>query len=313
MTADLTKPIFTNEDAARAHLESVRWPQGPVCPHCGAMGNIRPLAGDSMGPGWYYCGDCKDKFTVRMGSIFERSHIPLHKWLLAFHLMASSKKGISAHQLHRMLGITYKSAWFLAHRIRECMSAGGALPPMGGEGKVIEADETYIGKLPAHKAPPRKFKDRPKFGPYHKRAVVSLVERGGQARSFYVGGAKVDTVAKVVAENADRASRLHTDQSGFYKKVGVEFAAHETVNHLEKEWARGDVSTNSIEGFFSVFKRGMKGVYQHCGEHHLHRYLAEFDFRFNNRTALGVTDTMRAANAVKGAEGRRLTYRQLDA
>lgn len=146
MTADLTKPIFTNEDAARTHLESVRWPQGPVCPHCGAMGNIRPLGGESMGAGWYYCGDCKDKFTVRMGSIFERSHIPLHKWLLAFHLMASSKKGISAHQLHRMLGITYKSAWFLAHRIRECMKADPSASPLGGEGKTVEADETFIGR-----------------------------------------------------------------------------------------------------------------------------------------------------------------------
>lgn len=304
MTADLTKPIFTNEDAARAHLESIRWPQGPVCPHCGAMGNIRPLGGESMGAGWYYCADCKDKFTVRMGSIFERSHIPLHKWLLAFHLMASSKKGISAHQLHRMLGITYKSAWFLAHRIRECMKAGAGLPPIGGEGKVVEADETYIGRKPGTTV---------RRGASHKNTVLALVERGGPVRTFHIDRADIRNVKPIVERNVHRDSRLMTDEGGHYRDIGIEFADHETVNHSAEEYVRGDAYTNTLEGYFSIFKRGMRGVYQHCAEHHLHRYLAEYEFRYNNRTALGVNDVTRAATAVKAATGRRLTYRQLDA
>lgn len=305
MTADLTNPIFTNESAARAHLESVRWPQGPVCPHCGATGNIRPLAGESMGAGWYYCADCKDKFTVRMGSIFERSHIPLHKWLLAFHLMSSSKKGISAHQLHRMLGITYKSAWFLAHRIRECMKGGdAALPPMGGKGKVVEADETYIGRKPGTEV---------RRGTEHKNAVMALVERGGSARTFRIERANTATIKPIVEANVARESRLMTDEARHYIKVGRTFTSHDAVHHSIGEYVRGNAHTNTIEGFFSIFKRGMKGVYQHCGEQHLHRYLGEFEFRYNNRIALGINDKARAMNALRGAEGRRLSYRQLDA
>lgn len=305
MTADLTKPIFTNEDAARAHLESVRWPQGPVCPHCGAMGNIRPLGGESMGAGWHYCGDCKDKFTVRMGSIFERSHIPLRKWLLAFHLMASSKKGISAHQLHRMLGITYKSAWFLAHRIRECMKDSSGFAPMGGEGKTVEADETYVGRKPNTKV---------RRGTEHKNPVMALVERGGKARTFRIDRANTATVKPIVEANVDRASCLMTDEARHYTLVGRTMAGgHEHVEHGAGEYGRGDANTNTIEGYFSIFKRGMTGTYQHCGEHHLHRYLSEFEFRYNNRIAPGINDATRATNAVKAAEGRRLTYRQLDA
>jgi transposase-like protein len=304
MTADLTNPIFTNEDAARSHLESVRWPQGPVCPHCGAMGNIRPLAGESMGPGWYYCADCKDKFTVRMGSIFERSHIPLHKWLLAFHLMAASKKGISAHQLHRMLGITYKSAWFLAHRIRECMKDSSGFAPLGGEGKVVEGDETFIG---------RKEGVSKTRGPMHKNVVLGLVERGGKARTFHIDRANAHTVMPILKDNVARETRVMTDEAPLYKPVGANFVAHETVNHGKDEYVRGDAYTNTIEGYFSIFKRGMKGVYQHCGEHHLHRYLSEFEYRYNHRVALGINDKTRAMIAVKAAEGRRLTYRQLDA
>jgi transposase-like protein len=304
MTADLTNPIFTNEDAARAHLESVRWPQGPVCPHCGAMGNNRPLGGESMGAGWYYCGDCKDKFTVRMGSIFERSHIPLHKWLLAFHLMSSSKKGISAHQLHRMLGITYKSAWFLAHRIRECMKDSSGFAPIGGEGKAVEADETYIG---------RKEGTKVRAGFSHKRTVLALVERGGPVRTFHIDHANTRTVKPIVERNVHRDSRLMTDEANMYRDIGIDFAGHERVSHKAKEYVRGEAHTNTLEGYFSIFKRGMKGVYQHCGEQHLHRYLSEYEFRYNNRIALGINDVTRAANAVKAAEGRRLTYRQLDA
>jgi hypothetical protein len=243
--------------------------------------------------------------------VFERSHIPLNKWLMAAFLMAASKKGVSAHQGHRMLGITYKSAWFMWHRLREAMVAG-QLPPLGGEGKVVEADETYFGNLPPEKAPIRKNPNRPKHGPHHKRAIVSLVERGGKARSFYAENAHVDKVAKIVRENVAKESRLHTDTSRVYTKVGQEFAAHESVNHFQKEFARGDVTTNSIEGFFSVFKRGMKGVYQHCDERHLHRYLAEFDFRFNERATLGVDDSTRATKMLKGIVGKRLTYRRIN-
>jgi hypothetical protein len=210
-----------------------------------------------------------------------------------------------------LLGITYKSAWFMAHRIREAMTDKGTTP-MGGKGKVVEADETYLGNLPAHKAPIRNNPKRPKFGRGHKRAIVSLVERGGQARSFYAEKAKVEDVTKIVRENVDPASRLHSDESRVYWKVGEEFAAHEAVNHGEKEFVRGDVTTNNIESFFSVFKKGMRGIYQHCDERHLHRYLAEFDFRFNNRTAPGVTDNERAEKAVKGIVGKRLTYRRIN-
>lgn len=301
----LSAPRFHDDTAAREYLEGIVWANGVFCPHCGGTERIYAIGGGR--PGLRKCGQCRKQFTVTVGTVFESSHVPLHKWMQAAYLLSSSKKGFSAHQLHRTLGVTYKTAWFMAHRLREAMQAG-KLPPMGGAGKVVEADETFLGDLPAHKAPIRKNPDRPKFGPTFKRAIVSLVERGGQARSFYVGAAKAETVAKVVAENVDRASRLHTDQSAFYKRIGAEFAAHESVDHGRKEYARGDVTTNSIEGFFSVFKRGMKGIYQHCSEQHLHRYLAEFDFRFNNRIALGVNDTQRAHNALAGIVGKRLTY-----
>jgi hypothetical protein len=244
----------------------------------------------------------------------ERSHIPLSKWVYAFHLMAASKKGVSAHQLHRMLGITYKSAWFMAHRIREAMRPTD-LTPMGGEGKIVEADETYFGEVEKpiptikRKMPKRGF---PKRGPRNKRAVVALVERGGSVRTFHVAVADQLTVRKIVTDNVARESRLHTDESKLYFGVSKEFASHETVKHTAKEYVRGDVHTNSAEGYFSIFKRGMKGIYQHCAEKHLHRYLAEYDFRYNTRTRLGFNDGERAALAVKGAEGKRLTYRQPD-
>jgi hypothetical protein len=241
----------------------------------------------------------------------ERSKIPLHKWVMAMHLMGASKKGMSAHQLHRMLGITYQSAWFLAHRIREAMREDG-LAPMGGNGGIVEADETYFGQVenPASK----KRKGRPytkggKSGPSGKRAVVALVERGGRVRSFHPANADGPTVTKIVRENIARESRLQSDESRLYISVGKEFAAHETVTHSHGEYVRGDVHTNSVEGYFSIFKRGMRGVYQHCGEKHLHRYLAEFDFRYNRRVALGYSDTERAQDVARGAEGKRLMYR----
>jgi transposase-like protein len=306
--SDLNNPIFQDADKAREYLEAQRWPEAVSCPHCGSVEGITQMQGKSHRPGLFLCGGCRGHFSVTVGTVYERSHIPLNKWLLATHLLCSGKKGTSAHQLHRMLGITYKSAWFMAHRIREAMRDTGT-EPMGGKGKVVEADETYLGNLPAHKAPIRKNPNRPKHGPHHKRAIVSLVERGGKARSFYAETAHVEKVAKIVRENIAKESRLHTDTSSVYKKVGQEFAEHAAVNHFEKEFARGDVTTNNIEGFFSIFKRGMKGVYQHCSEKHLHRYLAEFDFRYSNRARLGINDTDRADNALKGIVGKRLTYR----
>lgn len=312
----LSAPHFHDEEAARAHFEAIRWPDGVVCPHCGSVGR----AYKRKKIGLYRCAEpeCRKDFTVTTKTVMESSHIALHKWAQGFHLMASSKKGFSAHQLHRMLGITYRSAWFMAHRLREAMRAGGLTPPtpMGGDGKVVEADETYFGNVPEAKRPTKRTDGRAftrgsKYGrgPAGKRAIVALVERGGPVRSFHVAVADGETVTKIVNENVHRESRLHTDESRLYRQVGENFATHETVNHSGKEFARGDVTTNSVEGYFSIFKRGMKGIYQHCGEKHLHRYLAEYDFRYNTRTALGFNDGDRAALAIKGAEGKRLTYR----
>jgi transposase-like protein len=303
-------PQFRDDTAAREYLESVLWPDGPICCHCGTINH----AYATKRPGVFRCAEklCRKDFTVTMRTVMERSKIALHKWLQAFHLMCSSKKGVSAHQLHRTLDIGYEAAWFMAHRVREAMRDGG-LSPLGGEGKVVEADETYFGKYDE----PRERKSKRyspvtkggKSGPGGKRAIVSLVERGGNVRSFHVAVADAASVAHIVNENIVRETRLHTDESKLYTKVGAQFAAHETINHSAKEYARGDVTTNSVEGYFSIFKRGMKGVYQHCGEKHLHRYLAEYDFRYNHRVKLGFNDGERAALAVKGSAGKRLTYR----
>ena len=301
--ADITNPAFTDETAARAALEAIRWPDGPICPHCGGVDNATRMEGETTRPGLLKCKDCRKPFSVTVGTVYERSHIPLHKWLLATHLMTSSKKGISAHQLHRLLGITYKSAWFMAMRIRESMAPGKCEPPMGGEGKVVEADETYIG---------RKRGTKVRSGVGHKHAVVSLVERGGRARSFKVDRATPHVIRRIVAENASPKSALMTDDAIAYKSVGKTFASHEAVNHTEGEYVRGAASTNTVEGFYSIFKRGMKGVYQHCDEKHLQRYLNEFDFRYSNRAAVGCTDGERATKALKGIEGKRLTYRRID-
>jgi len=303
-------PHYRDDDSARAYLEQLRWPSGTVCPHCGVIGHSYK----TPTPGRYRCAEkeCRKDFTVTMNTPMERSHIALHKWLQAFYLMTSSKKGVSAHQLHRTLDITYRSAWFMAHRVRECMRTGG-LTLLGGEGKVVEADETYYGDIPEAKR--RKFKttgrpmSKDKRGPGKKRAVVALVERGGKVRSFHPALADGGNVTKIVRENINRETRLHTDESKLYHRVGKEFSAHETVNHSIKEYVRGDVTTNTVEGYFSIFKRGMRGIYQHCSEKHLHRYLAEYDFRYNHRSALGFNDGERAALAIKSADGKRLTYR----
>ena len=297
-----TKAIFTDPDKAREHLEAIRWPSGkPTCPHCGVEGEATQVQGKSHRSGLYQCNACRTPFTVTVGTVMEKSHIPLNKWLLGFHLMASSKKGISAHQLHRLLGITYKSAWFMCHRIREAMT-DTSTEPMGGEGKHVEADETYIG---------RKRGATKRAAYHHKMAVVSLVERGGKVRSFHVDSTTSKNIAPIVAKHVSAKSTLNTDEAEHYRTIGRAFAAHQSVSHGRGEYVKGTASTNTVEGFYSVFKRGMKGVYQHCGEQHLHRYLSEFDFRYSNRTAVGIDDTTRTERAIKGAEGKRLTYHQV--
>lgn len=307
--------IYTDENAARAHLEGLLWPNGPICPHCGVEDAATKLKGKSTRPGVYKCRACEKPFSVTVGTVFERSKIKLHVWVRAVDLYTASKKGFSAHQLHRTLGVTYKTAWFMAHRIREAMAeVKGPSNPMGGEGKIVEADETYYGQK-ADK-PKMTTSGRPflkKGQGAHKISIVSLVERGGNVRSFHVDGhVTANTVANILFTNVKRSTALHTDESKLYTKLGKEYASHATVNHAAKEYARGIVHTNTIEGFFSIFKRGMKGVYQHCGEQHLHRYLAEFDFRYNQRTALGINDKMRGEAALKGIAGKRLTYQRLD-
>jgi transposase-like protein len=301
---NLTDPRFQDAEKAREWLEMQRWPQGPHCTHCGSF-SVTGLSGKAHRPGVYQCNDCRQQFTVTTGSVMERSKIPLNKWLLAMHLMASSKKGYSAHQLHRTLGITYQSAWFLAHRIREAMGNDKS-GPLGGEGKTVEIDETYFGD----KDRVTKRTKRGKSGHASKRAVVSLVERGGRSRTFHIERATVANVRDVIVRNVSRKSVLHTDESKLYTGVGGEFSKHETVKHTAGEYVRGDVHTNTVEGYFSIFKRGMKGIYQHCGEAHLHRYVAEFDFRYSNRSGLGVEDTERASKIISQAAGKRLTYRR---
>jgi len=305
---------FTDENAARTHLERLQWPDGPICPHCGTVDEASRIKGGRRG--LWFCNACRQQFSVTVGTVFERSHVPLNLWLYATHLLCSSKKGISSHQLGRMLGVTYKTAWFMSHRIREAMKPAGKPTPMGGEGKVIEADETYLGKRDGKKGEPDTFVSgfgwvsHPKIDT--QRKIVALVERGGIARSFMVANVDKATVRRVLFTNADRKSTLMTDEAGIYPATGAHYAAHHTVNHSEYEYGRGPVSTNTVEGYFSIFKRGMKGIYQHCSEAHLPRYLAEFDFRYSNRIALEVDDTLRAEIALKGIVGKRLTYRRID-
>ncbi|MGH6735058.1 MAG: IS1595 family transposase [Methyloceanibacter sp.] len=306
----LSDKHFHDEAAAYRFVEKRVWPDGPVCPHCGGVDRISKMKGSSTRIGTYKCYQCRKPFTVKVGTVFEASHVKLHLWLQAIFLMASSKKGVSSNQLHRTLGVTLKTAWFMSHRIREAMRSG-VLEPMGGAGKIVEADETYYGKQADPKpSPQRRGRPFTTTGKgYSKRAIVALVERGGNVRSFHVAHASTLNVTNLVRENLHRETRLHTDESKIYIGVGKEFASHETVKHSAKEYVRGDVHTNTVENVFSVFKRGMRGIYQHCAEKHLHRYLAEFDFRYNARVALGVNDEARADRALKGIVGKRLTYR----
>lgn len=311
----LSELHFHNEEAAYAKLESIVWPNGPVCPHCGNADpdRVYKIEGKTARIGLRTCAECRKQFTAKVGTVFESSHVPLNKWFQAAHLLASSKKGMSAHQLHRTLKVTYKTAWFMFHRLREAMRDGG-LSPMGGEGKIVEADETYFGPVAKENMRTTRTSGKPflkngTHGPLNKRAIVSLVERSGNVRSFHVERADKITVTQIVRENIAHETRLHTDESRLYGSALDHVKDHEMVNHSAKEYARGDVNTNSVEGFFSIFKRGMKGVYQHCGERHLHRYLAEFDFRYNARTALGVGDAERTERAMRGISGKRLKYR----
>jgi transposase-like protein len=309
----LDEPRFRDERAAYAYVEAQIWPDGRACPHCGVVDRSGPLKGKSTRIGVYKCYACRKPFTVKVGTIFESSHIPLHVWLQAIHLMCSSKKGFSANQFARILGVDIKTGWFIGHRIREAMdeSASG---PLGGEGKTLEVDETFQGYReggPTWILHPESGWRR-KVGYGDRVPVVTLVERGGKARSVKVETVTAREVRRVVLENADTASALMTDQAHMYRAIGRRFASHEAVDHGKEEWVRGDAHTQTVEGFFSIFKRGMTGVYQHCSERHLHRYLAEFDFRYSNRIKLGVDDVERSARAVRGVVGKRLTYRTTD-
>ena len=289
-----------DEAAAYKWVEARVWPEGPVCPHCGGFDRIGKLEGKSTRPGVYKCYQCRKPFTVKIGTVFEASHIKLHLWLQAMFLIASSKKGISSNQLHRTLGVTLKTAWFMSHRIREAMRSGD-LTPFGSNGGAVEVDETYIGK--------RKGFGNPKGGHAHKMAVLALVDRDtGKSRMFYVEGGSGKLIQPIVLDNLAREARLMTAEATMYRSIGREFAEHSAVKHCRKEYVRGDVTTNTVEGAFSIFKRGMKGVYQHCAEKHLHRYLAEFEFRYSNREANGFNDGERSIAALRGIIGKRLTY-----
>jgi transposase-like protein len=292
-------PHFTDEGAAYAYVEARLWANGRVCPHCGVVDRSGALKGKSNRVGLYKCYACRKPFSVKVGTIFEASHIAMRDWLVAIHMICSSKKGVSANQLHRTLGITLKSAWFMAHRIREAMKPGGKTM-FGNDGGTVEADESFIGKKEGIIVP--------KTG-HHMHAIVALVERGGAVRSFYLPELRRRDVQDVVGNYVSPKAHLRTDESSLYNGMDHHFASHKAVNHGKKEYARGEVSTNTVEGVFSIFKRGMIGTYQHCGSQHLQRYLAEFDFRYSNRTRLGINDTMRADAALKGATGKRLTYR----
>lgn len=302
----LSAPHFHDEAAAILHLESIIWPTGAVCPHCGGVERLNRLKGKSVRPGLWKCYQCRRQFTAKVGTVFESSHVPVHKWIQAAHLMASSKKGISAHQLHRTLEVNYRTAWFMAHRLREAMRVL-KIEPMGGEGSIVEADETFLGGLEKNKhAKDRKHEGRGAVG---KEAVFSLVERGGRVRSTHVPAVNAETLGAIMRKQLYSDTHLMTDEARHFIPLGPRYMAHDSVNHGIGEYVRGGAHTNTIESYFSIFKRGMKGTYQHCSAKHLKRYLCEFDFRYNNRESLGIDDATRAAVLLEGIKGKRLTYR----
>jgi transposase-like protein len=302
MASVLSAPHFNNEDAAFAYVEARLWPNGPVCSHCGETERVSRMGGKATRKGLHKCYACRKQFTVRQGTIFESSHLPLNVWLQAILLIASSKKGISSHQLHRMLGITLKTAWFLSHRIREAMRTGD-LDQFGADGGAVEVDETFIGR--------KAGAGRPGGGIAHKMKVFTLVDRSsGRARSVKIEAVTLDQIEPIIVANVAREAHLMSDEHSVYRRLKTTFAKQSRVFHGVGEYGRGSIHTNTIEGFFSIFKRGMRGVYQHCREKHLHRYLAEFDFRYSNRMALGCDDMERADRMLMGVVGKRLTYQQ---
>lgn len=300
----LSMAHLQNEEAAYAFVEARIWPHGPVCPHCGGTERNKLMGGKATRIGLYKCYDCRSQFTVKVGTIFESSHVKLHLWLQAIFLIASSKKGISANQLHRTLGVTLKTAWFMGHRIREAMK-DGAPDLLGGEGAIVEADETFMGPKKGEKI---------KNAGHHRTRVLSLVERDGKTRSFHVANVDGKNLKPIIMKNIAKDSHLMTDGAGHYKKIGQEFDLHESTNHTQGEYAKDSkvpgvrAHSNTVESYFAILKRGITGTYHHVSEHHLQRYLAEFDFRFSNRKALGVNDFERAVNLLLGVKGKRLTY-----
>lgn len=297
--SNISAPHFHDEEKAYEYVEARLWPQGAVCPHCGGVERVGKLQGKSTRVGVWKCYQCRKPFTVKIGTIFEDSKVPMRLWLQAMYLIAGSKKGISSNQLHRILGVTLKTAWFMSHRIREAMRDDSGFP-MGGLGATVEVDETYIGREPGTKV---------RQGAHHKIKVVSLVERGsGRAKSYVVDKVSAEEIEPIVAANIRRETRIMTDESPVYRYVPILFYKHQRVNHSAGEYVRGAAHTNTIEGFFSIFKRGMRGIYQHCSKKHLHRYLAEYDFRYTNRSATGIEDAERADLILRGVIGKRLTY-----
>ena len=302
----LSRPEFHDEEAAYAYVEARLWPHGATCPKCGERERVGKMGGKSTRIGTCKCYKCRKPFTVKVGTIFEASHVPMNLWLQAIYLMCVSKKSISSNQLHRTLGVTLKTAWFMSHRIREAMRSDGSMD-FGNGGGVVEVDETFIGNDRSIK-PKGEKKGR---GYAHKHKVLTLVDRtSGRAKSMVVDDLKAKTLLPILRANIAKEATVYTDEASYYGKLGAEFAVHDFVRHGAGEYGRGDVHTNTIEGYFSIFKRGMKGVYQHCAERHQHRYAAEFEFRYNNRVANAVDDRLRADAALTSARGKRLTYGQ---
>jgi transposase-like protein len=303
----LSAPWFHDEATAYRKLESILWPNGPYCPRCGGFDRITKVNGGRIG--LWRCGPCKRQFRVTVGTVFESAHVPLNLWFQAMHLLCSSKKGMSSHQIHRVLGVTYKTAWFMTHRIREAMAPHvHLLAALGGEGKAVEIDETFVGGLEKNKH--RNKRKHVGTGGAGKEAVFSLVERGGKVRSHHVADVTAATLRPILTAQVHEATFVMTDEGATDKSIGSGFKKHGMVTHSLGEYVRGDIHTNTVEGYFSIFKRGIYGVYHHVSQRHLKRYLAEFDFRYNERTALGIDDRERTARAFRGSIGKRLTYRE---